>query len=243
MLALKQKLRSKRGASMIMAMVFLLFSMLIGSSVLAAASANSTRIENRTETQQAYYSQRSAMRLMADMLTDEQGDELQITIRDITVQVGEGEPQRTVSFDSSSLPAPDPSGAVTVPFLQQILFEVVVSNYMDGGAANDYGCFPWIQSGTFADAAGAIRIHDPKDEDGLMAYYTIHNEDDFSVEIDFGDKTSHLVLKMDGSVGAGNPRTVTVGETTTTTTTTVIRWSLPEIQKSMVTPESQTGGA
>ena len=62
---IKRKLQSKRGASLLIALVFLIFAVFIGGSVLAAASANGYRIEHLSD-QQDYLNQRSAALLLAD---------------------------------------------------------------------------------------------------------------------------------------------------------------------------------
>ena len=62
---IKHKLQSKQGASLLIAMVYLIFAVFIGGSVLAAASANGYRIEHLSE-QQDYLDQRSAAMLLAD---------------------------------------------------------------------------------------------------------------------------------------------------------------------------------
>lgn len=241
MLSMKQKLRSKRGASMIMAMVFLLFCMLIGGSVYATATANGTRIEHMTETQQEYYSQRSAMLLMADMLTDKNGKELQVVVTDVTVEREGADPERTISISSPGLPA-------DVPFLQKILLKVVVASYLQEDATLNY--FNWISPDDFltVSASGDIYMACTVDLlDPLVVDYKIHTPDaegnqDYSLEIDFDAEQSHFALKMDGAVSTGTPKTVTVDDVKTTTTTTVIHWSLPEIQKADYAAENQMGG-
>ena len=62
---IKHKLQSKRGASLLIAMVYLVFAVFIGGSVLAAASANGYRIEHLSD-QQDYLDQRSAAMLLAE---------------------------------------------------------------------------------------------------------------------------------------------------------------------------------
>ena len=64
---IKNKLQSKRGASLLIAMVFLVFAVFIGGSVLAAASANGYRIEHLSD-QQDYLNQRSAALLLAEKM-------------------------------------------------------------------------------------------------------------------------------------------------------------------------------
>lgn len=239
---IKQKLNSNRGASMIMAMVFLMFCLLIGGSVLAMATANGSRIENMAADQQEYYSQRSAVLMMADMLTGKNGKELQVMITYTTVEQDGAESVRSITVSSPSLPA-------TVPLLQKVLLEVVVDSYRQTGATVRYPDFNWIQgvNPTFAPASGPIVIEDGIAEEPLNVNYKIHTPDtegkkDYTLSIDFGQNTSHIVLEMDGFVSTGDPTTVTVEDITTTTTTTVIRWSLPDVQKVQMTMEQDMGG-
>jgi len=245
MLSVKQKLHSKNGASMIMAMVFLMFCLLIGGSVLSMATANSSRIQNMAQDQQEYYSQRSAIMMMADMLTDENGKELQALVTE--VRTGDAV---TCTITSSSFPE---SGEV--PFLQKVLFETIVSQYLKKeGIAVRYSDFTWIHSVSyvFAPTKGTLQItgilEDGSNRENLTAYYDIQAPDsdggskDYTFHVDFGEGTSHLVLDLDGSVTTGKPKTVTVGGVTTTTTSTVIRWGLPVVQKKQVTLTNQAGG-
>ena len=235
MLSIKQKLRSKRGASMVMAMVFLMFCTLIGSSVLAAATANASRIEHLTKDQQAYYSQRSAAMLMAKMLTAEDGKELQVMITDVILEKKDADPVHTITFTSPSVTVAPGNTTLSANFLQQLLFEVVVSNYPSSGADADYTYFDWIagDSYAFAPISGTIEIEDgltPEGQEELTANFSIDIGEDYDVRIDFG-ADSYTILTMDGSIGRGRPKVVTMGDTTTTTTTTIIRWSMPDIAK------------
>ena len=240
MVSIKKKLQSSRGASMIMAMVFLLVCMLIGGSVLAMATANGSRIENMAEDQQEYYSQRSAMLLLSDILTGEDGQELQVLVTDVTVTRNGADPERTISISSPNLPDP-------VPCLQRILLENVVASYLQEVVPLTYSDLNWIASEnpTLAPAAGTVYMACTADIDNHLAVsYKIHTPDtegsqDYSLELDFGENRSHFVMTMAGTVNTGDPSTVAVDDMETTTTTTVIRWSLPDIQKGQYTA---TGG-
>lgn len=239
---IKQKLNSNRGASMIMAMVFLMFCLLIGGSVLAMATANGSRIENMAADQQEYYSQRSAVLMIADMLTGKNGKELQVMITDTTVEQDGAESVLSITVSSPSLPA-------TVPLLQKVLLEVVVNSCRQTGATVRYPDFNWIQGAnpTFAPASDTIVINDGIAKEPLNVNYKIHTPNtegkkDYTLSIDFGQNTSHIVLEMDGFVSTGDSTTVTVEGITTTTTTTVIRWSLPDVQKVQMTMEQDMGG-
>ncbi|MGM9590816.1 MAG: hypothetical protein ACI3V0_11705 [Faecousia sp.] len=76
------KLRSRNGASMILAMVFMLFCLFVGGSVLAAAAENGYRVEHLSD-QQQYLNERSAALLIRDQLNPEGSDPLRLTIYEI----------------------------------------------------------------------------------------------------------------------------------------------------------------
>ena len=65
---LSQKLQSKKGATLLIVIVFMMFCVFIGGSVLAAATANASRLKRSIATEQAYLSQRSAALLIAEQL-------------------------------------------------------------------------------------------------------------------------------------------------------------------------------
>ena len=62
---IKKKLRSRLGASLILAMVFMLFCSFVGGSVLASATANAQRVAQLAE-QQDFLLERSAALLASD---------------------------------------------------------------------------------------------------------------------------------------------------------------------------------
>ena len=66
---IKEKLQSSKGASLIIALVFMLFCAMVGSAVLAAATANGGRVAALKSDQQDYLNQRSAATLLQDELT------------------------------------------------------------------------------------------------------------------------------------------------------------------------------
>ena len=84
---ISRKLRSNSGASMLLAMVFMLFCVMIGGTVLAASSANGYRL-NRLSDSQTYLDQRSAALLMAQELQSPEDTVLRMSITDVkrTVQ-------------------------------------------------------------------------------------------------------------------------------------------------------------
>lgn len=213
MFSLKKKLHSQRGASMLMAMIFLMFCLLIGGTVLGAATANGSRIEHLVIEQQEFLAQRSAALVMGDMLTASDGTELQLIIKDVQSYDAENDiTTHTVSYTSP--------GMVNITseanFMQSILFDRVEDTYPQN---TDLEIFT-VQISA-ADAEAGV--------ESLTANYKIHTGNDYDVTIDFG--TDGLVtLTANGSVGSSE-NVVTIGNTTTTTKTTIIRWSLPSIQK------------
>lgn len=63
---LKRKLESERGASILLALLFLLVCMMVGASVLAAAASNAGKIRSNQTEQQRYLTLSSAIQLVAD---------------------------------------------------------------------------------------------------------------------------------------------------------------------------------
>lgn len=254
MFAMKRKLSSKSGASMLLAMVFLMFCLFIGGSVLAAATANGSRVEHLKNDQQAYLSQRSAMLLMADMLTGEDGKELQVVITDVTkvttpADGTEATPVRTVTISCSTLDAD-----VTPSAVQKMLFGASALNYLnnkntpenplktdDFKFSKNVGITAVPTEGVFTGTITVALSVASDEEDNvpnLPLSYTISDAD---LTLTVTGASSSIQLIMDGSIGEGNENTVTVGNTTTTTKTTVVRWSKPVIEKGKVA--STEGGS
>lgn len=134
---LSHKLRSNAGASMILALVFMLFCMFIGGTVLAAASANGYRVAHLSD-QQQYLDERSAAYLTAEelRLSGSFVSTHMLTINDVTQKVQEvtvgnggvvtpvGEPttSRLITFQA-------PAGLIMTPF-QRIMYETAVLRYI-----------------------------------------------------------------------------------------------------------------
>lgn len=78
---LKRKLCSRRGVSMILAMVFMLFCAFVGGSVLASATANAYRVAQLAE-EQDYLLERSAALLLSDQMKLNEGEYLRLRIVD-----------------------------------------------------------------------------------------------------------------------------------------------------------------
>lgn len=78
---LQRKLRSRTGASMLLALVFLLFCSFVGGSVLVSATANAYRVAHIAE-QQDFLNQRSAALLLGDELQLEPGQQFRLSVVD-----------------------------------------------------------------------------------------------------------------------------------------------------------------
>ena len=68
MKTLNRKLHSQRGASILLALLFLLACMMVAASVLMAAASNAGKIRSNYEEQQRYLALSSALRLVAGEL-------------------------------------------------------------------------------------------------------------------------------------------------------------------------------
>lgn len=148
-----RKMRSRNGASMIIALIFLLFCVFVGGSVLASASANGARAARQAQQQQDFLGQRSAVLLLADQLLFDRN--FQLIVKDVTTVsvLGRGpqegwteltgddrqiEESQFVTFEVRSAMNP----------LQQILVEATILRYLE---QNEYPSFQ------FRDNTGNIK--------------------------------------------------------------------------------------
>lgn len=76
----KNKLRSQRGVTILMALLFLLICAMVGAAVLASASANADKNTGRLQEQEAYQALASAIRLLENTMDGKScvGSEFQI---------------------------------------------------------------------------------------------------------------------------------------------------------------------
>lgn len=120
MKCLKCKLKSRSGASMILAMVFLLFCLCVGGTVLAASFANGSRATSQAYDEQSFLSQRSALGLMAEML-EQNTTSLHLEIQDEVLENG---------FHKLTFTIPE-NGEAVKNALQRVLYENAVDKYID----------------------------------------------------------------------------------------------------------------
>lgn len=195
---IKEKLRSSKGASLIIALVFMLFCAMIGSAVLAAATANGGRIAALKSDQQEYLNQRSAATLLSD--------ELQINRPKLTVEkkevvrttytVSDGGVLTPTGSDTTKTINFKVNGNVTTQ-LQRILFESAILRYLQANDMDDYAVT--ISGFTVAGANGSAGT-----EISSISDFRLYD----SVKGKNQDPECTLTVDLSkGSVGAGTPVT------------------------------------
>ena len=195
---IKEKLRSSKGASLIIALVFMLFCAMIGSAVLAAATANGGRIAALKSDQQEYLNQRSAATLLSD--------ELQINRPKLTVEKKEVVKTTYTVSDGGVLTPTGSTTTKTIDFkvngnvttqLQRILFESAILRYLQANDMDDYAVT--ISGFTVAGANGSAGT-----EISSISDFRLYD----SVKGENQDPECTLTVDLSkGSVGAGTPVT------------------------------------
>lgn len=133
------KLRSKSGASMLIAIVFMMFCLFVGGAVLAAASANGYRVKHLSD-QQDFLNQRSACQLLADEIDGAGTVKAKLTVSDIDIRYD----PITVLANGSKVPDTSRSTILdhtitfsaqftetnTMSAVQRIMYETAVLRYL-----------------------------------------------------------------------------------------------------------------
>ena len=197
---IKEKLRSSKGASLIIALVFMLFCAMIGSAVLAAATANGGRIAALKSDQQEYLNQRSAATLLSD--------ELQINRPKLTVEKKEVVRTTYTVSDGGVLTPTGSDTTKTIDFkvngnvttqLQRILFESAILRYLQTNDIDMDGYTVTISDFTVAGANGSAGT-----EISSISDFRLYD----SVKGENQDPECTLTVDLSkGSVGAGTPVT------------------------------------
>lgn len=220
------KLRSRNGASMILAMVFMLFCLFVGGSVLAAAAENGYRVEHLSD-QQQYLNERSAALLIRDQLNPEGSNPLRLTIYEIKNTI-----QPVYVYDGGVVVDVPETSADVVEYvkiqapvinnmtpMQRIVLEAAVWQYMKESGMSQADAhevelynFPagvtrvddfWYQYNlgnpeSAAPVSGTITVSGDTRIADFDATFTCGTDYDFSV--DFGSLTQMNVL-LDGYSG------------------------------------------
>ena len=118
-----EKLKSKSGVSVVLAMVFLLLCVMVGASVLVAAASNAGRTRSNRQEQQLYLTLSSALQLITEDLT---ADDTVYTgsyickKETVSPPGGGGSPSNKYTFAPASGTMTGKFSAVFSPFLEQI---------------------------------------------------------------------------------------------------------------------------
>lgn len=192
---IQNKLRSKSGASMLIALVFMLFCLFVGGAVLAAASVNGYRAAHQSD-QQDFLSQRSACLLLADEIDGASGLNRRLVVNDVyqeykpiiildgggTVEDNSRSPKkiRTITFT-----APFTSTA-PMTVVQRVMYETAVCRYLEENSIN-------LDPSTNGGVAITIVCNDfwhgsSKLEFSQFWYQYIHGEADIGGSIDIQGK-------------------------------------------------------
>lgn len=227
------KLRSRVGASMILAMVFMLFCAFIGGSVLASATANAQRVAQMAE-QQDFMLERSAALLLSDQLQLDDGDYLRLTVVDQqqniqAVTVGNGGvvvpvdglamQQRAITFQLSS--------SQELTHMQRLMAESTVLRYLSENAAGESVLvklenfpegitstteFMFENTNTDPDDPAIVDQLTVTSNNASIPGYTANlsvgrEQDLYDFFVDFGEN-SQLKLSMNAFSGSSNPITI-----------------------------------
>lgn len=237
---IKNKLRSKTGASLLFALLFMLFCVLIGGTVLAASSANGYRI-NRTNNKQAEQGERSAAKLVSDEL-DMGSTSFIVTIETKIVTTGSNvEKTSTVRI---------PEGVKMTP-LQRLTVEMAVWKYIkengdlgtltlsnfvySDGTTNqtitkmDSFWFQYNLNST-APFAATVQLSGANLVNRSANLSFQKGTGNYDLTVDFGED-SHYSIQMKAKFTPGETVSTPYGQGTLETKTTTIYWENPIIKK------------
>lgn len=137
-----EKLRSKTGSSLILALMFMLICTFVGGAVLASATANGGRLAQARQRHQDYLSQRSVAQILVDQLTlpgqgENARNRLSIgSVVTVTTQFDVTDLATEISqTTTASIEATAPLGQKNP--LHKILYEASVRAYLENQSKNE----------------------------------------------------------------------------------------------------------
>lgn len=234
---LTQKLHSRRGASILLALLFFLVCGFVGSVVLGSAVANAEKLQGRQADQQTYYAVSSAARLIRTALDGAscQGVE-QKTIYQCAAESFPG-------AHSDLYPAPTltlPTGDDRLGKLLRAAAESVFKSQLAYTAPPAFT--PWQTDFTVtAQDLPMVQVHMAMDE-SYTAVFTLQTETGgyamtltcpataLSTEATRGDSCTHTLTTVDEETGEPSTTAYTFDFTEYTRTTTVT-WATGSITK------------
>lgn len=258
---ISRKLRSRRGGSMLLAMLFMLFCVFIGGTVLTAATANGYRVAHLSD-QQQYLDQRSAALLVSDQLESSDGL-LQLIVADAVLT------KQEMEYGDGGVLIPKPGAAPVTSHsvsmevrseneltaMQRLLIESAIWRYLKNTDPNittvNVMNFPASSSGSFwtkyssTELAGETPIGGTIQVSGSTggtefanyeAYYACNSDFDFTVS--FGAESqmyvnAEAVSYQSSTISASepSPEDGKIYMVTSTQYRTVIAWKDISIEK------------
>ena len=217
------KLKSKAGTSLILALVFMLICAFVGAAVLASSTANVGRTENLFKDNQDYLSQRSAANLILDELFEEDvngnGDlvlkcsytgTVIRTVRRIEDKSETIIKQETSDVSQVVFEAGGNNATATMNQLQRVVYETAVMNYIEvnglpQGINPTFKNFKYVDGSTaqttdnfiVSDSASTLFLSDPADPDGsagITARVRFSETNPNNLVIDFGEDSKVSIL-------------------------------------------------
>lgn len=180
------KLRSRRGASLILAAVYFLICAFVGGTVLAAASSGGAHLKNRRAQEQSYQIARSAAQLIQSELTVENG----YLQAEITKTLSGG----TTSYTLKSVESPET--------LQGLVCKGAAAKYAqklgDTGVFSDYKATGKLELELTENTDGVDSTEEHKDT--VEIRYAVGDNYDLTVTIGEGEEDSRLCVFMKASV-------------------------------------------
>ena len=219
---LKSKLNNSRGASMMMALVFLLAALVLGAVALAAASANAGRTGRNVEDQQAYYALSSAAELIKNDMSNAGISTSSYTTTEERWQVDEFINMRTTTGSSFNI---DPKGKLLYGMSTE-LRGFYSSAPIPYTTETEVIPLSFSARGEMPQVQGSATFYKGNDEDYkvLFELYTL----------DGTERSAQMTLNFVPYTDTAEDRsenTVNGLHTVTETTTVQISWGEPEVTK------------
>lgn len=232
---LKSKLRQSRGASIIIAMVFMLMCVFVGGSVLTAATANASRVRHLAKTQE-FLNQKSAAMILCDELRVPEDAQLKLIIR----KTGNKDLRFSPSINKDNMTP-----------MQKVVYEAAVQRYLvKNGLSSPNAVFDssfhrtslnqfWVKapgSNWGATRTQPIKITGPSvDGEAVEISADFLCDEDYNFTLHFGDpsfmEVSMKAYEAQSEVKTEVPTPDGEGFITQTTTVTVVYWTDPVIVK------------
>ena len=222
--AIKKKLRSNEGASLMVALLFFVMCATVGSIILAAATASSGRLANLRKEDQSYYAITSAADLFAEMMED----------KEVVIQA-------KLTVDSNGKQTPENGFADSSINSSELLLPKVISKYVDFTAWQYEDDFPKLQPSVSSISSTDFTIALADGSLAVTGSVTMDNAFNLIVVLSNNDSGESLTMKFKSVIqkeekidffdknmqGTTNPKDTRV---TVSTKTYTISWIDPVME-------------